>query len=83
VPSGDDWVGLVQAFHSAGASNVMAALWPVDDKATADLMSAFYSALVSGRSEAEALADAQRQMIGNKSTAHPFYWAGFTMSGGS
>jgi CHAT domain-containing protein len=82
VPSGDDWVGLVQAFHSAGASNVLAALWPVDDKATADLMAAFYSALVGGRSEAEALADAQRKMIGEKDTAHPFYWAGFTMSGG-
>jgi CHAT domain-containing protein len=37
---------------------------------------------VGGRSEAEALAVAQRQMIRKKETAHPFYWAGFTMSGG-
>ena len=41
----------------------MAALWPVDDKATAELMGAFYAALAAGRSEAEALADAQRQML--------------------
>lgn len=82
VPSGDDWVGLVQAFHSAGAANVMAALWPVDDRATADLMGEFYAALASGRSESRALAEAQRQMLRNKATAHPFYWAGFTMSGG-
>jgi CHAT domain-containing protein len=81
VPRGDDWVGLVQAFHTAGAANVMAALWPVDDRATADLMGDFYTSLASGHSEAESLALAQRKMLRNKDTAHPFYWAGFTMSG--
>jgi CHAT domain-containing protein len=82
VPSGDDWVGLVQAFHMAGAANVMAALWPVDDRATADLMGDFYASLAAGRSESESLALAQRKMLRNEGTAHPFYWAGFTMSGG-
>ena len=82
VPSGDDWVGLVQAFHSAGAANVMAALWPVNDRATADLMGEFYAALASGRSESRALAESQRHMLRNNATAHPFHWAGFTMSGG-
>jgi CHAT domain-containing protein len=82
VPAGDDWVGLVQAFLFAGASNVMATLWPVQDRATADLMTRFYSALAAGRPEAEALAEAQRAMLRNRATAHPFYWAGFTLSGG-
>jgi CHAT domain-containing protein len=82
VPAGDDWVGLIQAFLFAGASNVMATLWPVQDRATADLMTRFYTALVAGRPEAEALAEAQRAMLSNTATAHPFYWAGFTMSGG-
>ncbi len=81
VPPGDDWVGLVQAFHFAGASNVMATLWPVEDRATADLMARFYSAFAVGRPEAEALADAQRATLRNPATAHPFYWAGFTLSG--
>lgn len=81
VPSGDDWVGLVQAFHSAGAANVLAALWPVDDHATAQLMTQMYGALAAGRGEAESLADAQRTMMRKKETAHPFYWAAFTMSG--
>lgn len=82
VPTGDDWVGLIQAFLFAGASNVMATLWPVQDRATADLMTRFYTALAAGRPEAEALAEAQRAMLSNTATAHPFYWAGFTMSGG-
>ncbi|HET9709090.1 MAG TPA: CHAT domain-containing protein [Gemmatimonadales bacterium] len=82
VPAGDDWVGLVQAFLSAGASNVMATLWPVQDRATADLMTRFYTALAAGQPESEALAEAQRATLRNASTAHPFSWAGFTMSGG-
>ncbi len=82
VPAGDDWVGLIQAFLFAGASNVMATLWPVQDRATADLMTRFYTALAAGQPEAEALARAQRAMIHNAVTAHPFYWAGFTLSGG-
>jgi CHAT domain-containing protein/Tfp pilus assembly protein PilF len=82
VPAGDDWVGLVQGFLYAGASNVMATLWPVQDRATADLMTRFYTALRAGRPEAEALAEAQRGMLRNPRTAHPFYWAGFTLSGG-
>src|SRR5206468_11495775 len=82
VPAGDDWVGLVQAFLYAGASNVMATLWPVEDRATADLMTRFYTTLRAGRPEAEALAETQRAMLRNPATAHPFYWAGFTLSGG-
>ena len=83
VPAGDDWVGLVQAFLFAGAANVMATLWPVQDLATADLMTRFYTALAAGRPEAEALAEAQRAMLRNSATGHPFYWAGFTLNGGA
>jgi CHAT domain-containing protein len=76
VPSGEDWIGLVQAFLVAGASNVMATFWPVEDRATAQMMSRFYEALSSGQSEAEALASAQRAALRSSATAHPFYWAG-------
>jgi CHAT domain-containing protein len=82
VPAGDDWVGLIQAFLFAGASHVLATLWPVQDRATADLMTRFYTALAAGQPEAEALAEAQRAMLSKPATAHPFYWAGFTLSGG-
>ena len=79
VPNGDDWIGLVQGFLVAGATNVMGTLWPVEDGATAGLMEHFYGALHAGRSEAEALAEAQRFALRNAATAHPFHWAGFSM----
>jgi CHAT domain-containing protein len=79
VPPGDDWVGLVQGFLYAGASNVVATLWPVADVATSRLMERFYRELAADRSEAEALAQAQRGALREADTAHPFYWAGFTL----
>src|SRR4029077_6392808 len=30
-PAGDDWVGRTRAFLHAGAANVVATLWPVED----------------------------------------------------
>lgn len=83
VPTGDDWVGLVQAFLQAGAANVFGSLWTVDDAATATLMEVLYRELAEGRSERRAAAEAQRRLLRNALTAHPFYWAGFTLVGRS
>jgi CHAT domain-containing protein/Tfp pilus assembly protein PilF len=83
VPPGDDWVGLVQGFLYAGAGNVVATLWPVADVATARLMERFYQELAAGRSESEALAQAQRAALRDGGTAHPFFWAGFALVRGS
>jgi CHAT domain-containing protein len=79
VPPGDDWVGLVQGFLYAGASNVLATLWPVADVATARLMERFYRELATGRSVAEALALAQRAALRDPTMVHPFFWAGFAL----
>jgi CHAT domain-containing protein len=71
----------VQAFLHAGAGSVLASLWPVDDRATAQLMERFHRGLASGESEVAALAQAQRAALRDARTAHPFYWAGFSLSG--
>ena len=81
VPPGDDWVGLVQAFLHAGAGTVVGSLWPVEDRATSELMEAFHRRLASGDSPVAALADAQRSLIRNPRTAAPRYWAGFVANG--
>ena len=81
VPAGDDWVGLVQSFLQAGAGSVVASLWRVEDRATADLMQQLYRRLAVGQPRAEALAGAQRALLRRPETAHPFYWAGFVLSG--
>ena len=82
VPPGDDWVGLTTAFLSAGADNVLASLWQVDDLATAELMQSFYRHLAVEEDFAEALASAQRELRSKPDTSHPFYWAGFQLIGG-
>jgi CHAT domain-containing protein len=79
VPPGDDWIGLVQGFLYAGAGNVLATLWPVSDLPTARLMDRFYGELGASRPDAEALTMAQRAALRDPATAHPFYWAGFTL----
>ena len=65
-----------------GAQNVIATLWPVEDRSTARLMEHLHVRLRAGESEAPALAQAQRQMLRDPRTADPFYWAGFTLVGG-
>lgn len=83
VPTGDDWVGLTRAFLHAGARNVVATLWPVDDWATAALMERFYGAGDIAAEPVRALAVAQRALLATPATAHPFYWAGFVAVGGA
>lgn len=76
---GDEMSGLAQAFFHAGARALVAGLWKVPDKTTMVLMTQFYQALQAGRSPAQALAVAQRQMI--KLGFTPFYWAPFVLIG--
>jgi CHAT domain-containing protein/tetratricopeptide (TPR) repeat protein len=76
----DDYVTLAQAFLFAGAQNVVATLWPIDDASAADLAGRFSRALV-GSSPADALATAQREMIRGGKYRHPYYWAAYVVSG--
>lgn len=48
------------AFLAAGADEVVASLWPVDDRMTADLMAELYSRLLAGTETDVALREAQR-----------------------
>lgn len=81
VPAGDDWVGLTRAFLNAGAANVIATLWPVQDWPTVALMTRFYQAYPTSSDPVGALAAAQRLALSDPATAHPFSWAGFVVVG--
>ncbi len=75
-------VGLTRAFTCAGARNVIASLWSVNDASTQRLMVLFYKETVKGMPYNRALANAKRALIKeNRQFAHPFYWAGFVLNG--
>lgn len=79
IPAGDEFVSLTRAFLSAGASNVIATLWEVNDSSTASLMSSFYRK-ISRNSPSLSLALAQRSMLQNDSAhRHPYYWSPFVV----
>jgi CHAT domain-containing protein len=76
----DDYATLAQAFLFAGASNVVATLWRIDDRAAAAFARRFYAELASA-SPANALARAQRALMKDPTYASPYYWAAYTVSG--
>jgi CHAT domain-containing protein len=59
---GEGMVGMTRALFFAGARCVVVSLWPVDDRATSELMQAFYRAIREGRSVAEALMRARTEI---------------------
>jgi CHAT domain-containing protein/tetratricopeptide (TPR) repeat protein len=79
---GEGLVGLTRGFMYAGAARVLASLWKVDDRATAELMKYFYQGLVKdGLRPAAALRAAQVQLWKQPRWREPYYWAGFLLQG--
>jgi CHAT domain-containing protein len=76
---GEDFTTLAQAFLYAGARDVIATLWRVDDEGAAALAERFYRRVDSG--PAVALAMAQRELLADSRYRAPFYWAGYTLAG--
>ncbi|HEC85682.1 MAG TPA: CHAT domain-containing protein [Thioploca sp.] len=58
----DEYMGLVSGFLFAGAHNVLATLWRVDDASTRLLMAEFYQGLAADLSPTLALQRAQQQL---------------------
>lgn len=87
APEGDvtegglEIAGLANQFRRAGVPRLLASLWQVSDTSTHTLMVGFYEGLGQGRSPAEALSAAQRALLGEPATAHPFHWAPFILIG--
>ena len=79
---GEGLVGLTRGFMYAGAPSVVASMWRVEDKATAELMKRFYQKMLKENlPPAAALRAAQISMSRDQAFAPPFYWAAFTLQG--
>jgi CHAT domain-containing protein len=76
--SGDEIIGLTRAFIYAGTPSVITTLWKVNDRASYELMSEFYSNLKSAK-KSEALRQAQLKTM--KEFPEPFFWAAYGLTG--
>src|SRR6266545_1569169 len=81
VKNGDGVHGLRRALVLAGAETLVMSLWAVSDKATRELMVAYYGRLKQGQGRGEALRRVQLEMLKNVNRRHPYYWASFIQSG--
>jgi CHAT domain-containing protein len=76
--AGEGLVGLSWAFLRAGAHNVVAALWEVNDATTPQLMDDMYNRLQDGAAPAEALHSAKLLMLHSQGICRrPSYWGAF------
>lgn len=75
-------IGLPRGFLHAGARNVIASLWKVDDAASAILMKELYSRMQQGASPSAALREAQQALVNSSNQySKPYYWAAFVLEG--
>lgn len=82
---GEGRIGMARAFIVAGVPVVVASLWPVDSKPTAELMIRFHEyRKLSHLPTDEALRRAKLDLLQRsvKRYRHPFYWAAFQSIGG-
>lgn len=79
---GEGYLGLARGFLYAGAGQVLASLWKVDDRATSAFMQRFYEALLHDHLTAPAaVRRAQSEMAMDPAWHSPRYWAGFVVEG--
>ncbi len=82
--TGEGLVGLAWAFLRAGAHEVVAALWQVDDASTVKLMDHMYAGIHAGRPPVDALHEAKLKLLHSRSVwRKPQYWAPFVLYSGS
>ncbi len=79
VKAGEGVYGLQRAFLVAGADALIMSLWKVDDAATQQLMSGFYTNWVKLGNKQKAFKQAQLQLMAKYK--EPYYWGAFVMMG--
>ena len=81
IQAGEGVMGLPYALFVAGNKNTLLSLWPVDDDATAEFMTRFFSHLKSGKSQALALQTTKQEFLKHPQWSAPQFWAAFTLYG--
>jgi CHAT domain-containing protein len=79
VKNGEGVYGLQRAFLVAGADALIMSLWKVDDAATQQLMTNFYTNWLKLGNKQKAFKQAQLQLM--TKYKEPYYWGAFVMMG--
>lgn len=81
---GEGALGFARPFQAAHIPLVVASLWPVEARATAELMTEFHRQRKQAQTTtAAALGSAQRNLLYSRGQyQHPYYWAAFITVGG-
>jgi CHAT domain-containing protein/tetratricopeptide (TPR) repeat protein len=79
IVNGEGILGLTGPLLQAGAHSVVATLWPVSDRGSAEFVKRFYAFLASGLTATDALRFAQLDAIQRGSP--PRDWAAFVLTG--
>lgn len=84
IDQSEGTLSLARGFYYAGAKNIVASLWKVDDKSTADIVQQFYGNS-NGHNYAAKLCNAKKWYLDKKRSSGktaPFYWAAMMHIGG-
>jgi CHAT domain-containing protein len=79
VKNGEGVYGLQRAFLVAGANALIMSLWKVDDAATQQLMTNFYTNWSKTGDKLKSFKQAQQQLMAKYK--EPYYWGAFVMMG--
>lgn len=72
---------LVRAILHAGIPHVVASRWDVDSVTTMQFMQQFYDGVLSGKTIAASISNAETWLRSRPETKHPYYWAAFAAFG--
>ncbi|MEL7530052.1 MAG: CHAT domain-containing protein [Bacteroidota bacterium] len=79
--AGEGLISLANGFHFGGCPNVLMSRWAVRDASTLPILEDFLEIAYQGELPEEALRQAQLQYLSKADLAHPFFWAGWMISG--
>lgn len=79
MTEGEGVANFARAFQHAGARSVVVSLWEVASDAAVEYMKSFYGQIKSGKSNAEALKFARKEI--KSKYPNPFYWSVFVLYG--
>lgn len=84
LKNGEGLINVSRAFTYAGVPSTVTSLWKVPDQETSQIMISFYKYLKEGKTKNSALQLAKLEYLEitkDVELRHPYYWAGFVISG--